>query len=531
METFRGKGFRLTRSRADSAGPPPRPAAAAAAAAEMEDAHRAFAALALEQEAAGLKEALSLLGARGSPSEAAERGAVRRKERRLRTDRSWLAPFFNEAGRGGSVPASAPEPSPFALARGVLRGNMPKGVCQGGPWQAAEEADLAARVRSGAPRDAAGWEAVAAGLAGRSRRSGEECMLRWHNHLRFGGGGARKWTREESTQLWELAVASGGRDWEKVAAALGGRSAISCARLYFRKLDARYSRLLPFSSAEDAALLAAHRVVGGLGLAHVAAALPGRSVAACKRRALRILGREFGTGRDREGDGGKAGGDAERDTKDAEAHRKATGGGEGGPEGAAEKHATGAATDRSDRIANEEDEGGAEKATGRDTNAAERDTKAAEKDTKDAKPHRNVKHPEWTAAEDRRLALAAMAYGGDLPRAAAHLPGRSVLDAERRWRRHLDRSVVRGNWSDAEREELCGIASLSEEPAKLRAFARARGRAVEECADEWMRHAGARRVRRERFRARKRRRLAEAMRPTFVRGLGADELGALLLQR
>jgi hypothetical protein len=94
------------------------------------------------------------------------------------------------------------------------------------------------------------WKLIAAQLG--TGRTGSQCGQHWHRvtkpSLRKG-----TWSEDEERRLLELAAAHGQGKWALIAAAIPGRSDISCR---YQWLRATASRAVPWTAQEDSQLVA-----------------------------------------------------------------------------------------------------------------------------------------------------------------------------------------------------------------------------------------------------------------------------------
>ena len=66
----------------------------------------------------------------------------------------------------------------------------------------------------------------------------------------------------------------------------------------------------------------------------------------------------------------------------------------------------------------------------------------------------NIKKEKWSSAEDQKLLQLYEEYGGSWAQISRHLDGRTDQQCMGRWKRHLDPTITREAWTDAEDAKL-----------------------------------------------------------------------------
>ncbi|PVH61608.1 hypothetical protein PAHAL_3G075600 [Panicum hallii] len=96
------------------------------------------------------------------------------------------------------------------------------------------------------------------------------------------------WSKGEDTVLREQVRLHGEQSWERVSAALPGRSARSCRLRWYQRLAHAVAAGRPFSAEEDALIVACHRAYPNK-WATIARFLPGRTDSDVKSRYNTVL--------------------------------------------------------------------------------------------------------------------------------------------------------------------------------------------------------------------------------------------------
>jgi myb proto-oncogene protein len=133
------------------------------------------------------------------------------------------------------------------------------------------------------------WEKIAALVPGRTR---SQCLYRWHDALDpsvdRANGRTGTWEDDEDTILKDAFRAHGAKNWEKIAALVPGRTQKQCINRWHHYLDPSIDRTPgcsgKWTTGEDTKLKAAVKMHCGKNWDAIAALVPGRTVIQCQRR-------------------------------------------------------------------------------------------------------------------------------------------------------------------------------------------------------------------------------------------------------
>jgi uncharacterized protein (DUF2237 family) len=163
---------------------------------------------------------------------------------------------------------------------------LPAGSTGTGTW--AEDEDLklttAAQIHGG--KD---WAAIAVMVPGRTKI---QCNKRWHNALdpsiALTAGSTGAWTEDEDLKLKAAVQTHGGKNWNKIAALVPGRTKRQCRDRWHSALDPSVAptagRTGTWTVDEDLKLKAAVQIHGGKNWNAIAAMVPGRTKNQCNKR-------------------------------------------------------------------------------------------------------------------------------------------------------------------------------------------------------------------------------------------------------
>jgi hypothetical protein len=133
------------------------------------------------------------------------------------------------------------------------------------------------------------WVAVAMLVPGRTQRP---CRDRWHNTLvsnvNPATARAGNWTADEDKKLKDSVRERGGKNWEKIAASVIGRTKTQCHNRWHHNLvsniDPTTTRVGKWTADEDKNLKDAVRAHGGKNWKAITAQVPGRTKAQCRAK-------------------------------------------------------------------------------------------------------------------------------------------------------------------------------------------------------------------------------------------------------
>jgi uncharacterized protein (DUF2237 family) len=138
------------------------------------------------------------------------------------------------------------------------------------------------------------WAAIAAIVPGRTQRT---CHSRWHDVLdpsiALTAGSTGKWTEEEDLKLKNSVQMHGGKHWAAFAAMVPGRTKRQCNKRWYDALDPSIAltagRTCTWTEDEDLKLKAAVQTHGGKNWNKIAAMVPGRTRCQCNKRWRNVL--------------------------------------------------------------------------------------------------------------------------------------------------------------------------------------------------------------------------------------------------
>jgi hypothetical protein len=133
------------------------------------------------------------------------------------------------------------------------------------------------------------WVAVAALVPGRTKR---QCHDRWRfvldPSIALTAGSTGKWTSDEDLKLKAAVQMHGGKHWAAIAAMVPGRTKKQCNKRWRYALDPSFAltagRTGVWTEDEDLKLKAAVQTLGGKNWNKIAALVPGRTVTQCYSR-------------------------------------------------------------------------------------------------------------------------------------------------------------------------------------------------------------------------------------------------------
>jgi hypothetical protein len=155
-----------------------------------------------------------------------------------------------------------------------------------GAWTEDEDKKLKKAVQIHGGKN---WNNIAAMVQGRTVN---QCKSRWHNYLdpriALTAGSTGAWTKDEDLELKAAVQIHGGKNWNKIAAMVPGRTVNQCKNRWHNNLDPRIALTAGSTGAwtkdEDLKLKAAVQTHGGKNWNKIAAVVPGRTVIRCKNR-------------------------------------------------------------------------------------------------------------------------------------------------------------------------------------------------------------------------------------------------------
>jgi hypothetical protein len=156
-------------------------------------------------------------------------------------------------------------------------------TARGCKWTADEDKKLKDAVRVHGGKN---WERIAALVPGRTKL---QCSSRWHHALVYSIDPmtvrAGKWTADEDKQLKDVVRAHGGKNWGGIAALVPGRTKRQCVSRWHATLvsnmDPTTAHAGKWTADEDNKLLDAVRAHGAYNWGAIAALVPGRTRGQC----------------------------------------------------------------------------------------------------------------------------------------------------------------------------------------------------------------------------------------------------------
>jgi hypothetical protein len=139
------------------------------------------------------------------------------------------------------------------------------------------------------------WVKIATLVPGRTRR---QCHCRWKDALdpnidRIPPGRTGKWKEDEDSKLKDAVQTHAGKNWEKVATLVPGRTKEQCSSRWHQVLapniDKAYERTGKWAEDEDCKLRDAVQTYGDKDWGPIAALVPGRTNIQCNHRWRNVL--------------------------------------------------------------------------------------------------------------------------------------------------------------------------------------------------------------------------------------------------
>jgi myb proto-oncogene protein len=163
-----------------------------------------------------------------------------------------------------------------------------------GRWTLEEDANLTSAVANTSKKKwgkeyKTDWAAVAALVLG---RTSDQCYHRWDNFLDSSIDQANertgKWTEDEDSKLMGAVQTYGGKNWNKIAELVPGRTKSQCCSRWKDVLDPSIGRAngrtSNWTAVEDSKLKDAVQTHGGKKWGAISALVPGRTKMQCKNR-------------------------------------------------------------------------------------------------------------------------------------------------------------------------------------------------------------------------------------------------------
>jgi hypothetical protein len=157
-----------------------------------------------------------------------------------------------------------------------------------GAWTEDEDLKLKAAVKIHGGKN---WNKMAAMVPGRTKR---QCQNRWYeSRIALTAGSTGTWTEDEDLTLKAAVQTHGGKNWNKIAAMVPGRTKIQCNTRWHHALDPIIALTAGSTGAwtedEDLKLQAAVKIHGGKNWNKIAALVPGRTTTQCRDRWRHVL--------------------------------------------------------------------------------------------------------------------------------------------------------------------------------------------------------------------------------------------------
>jgi hypothetical protein len=165
----------------------------------------------------------------------------------------------------------------------ALKPSITRSAGRVGKWVAVEDSRLKDAVQMHGGKN---WGAIAALVPG---RSGQQCRNRWRDDLDRNIDQANgKWTEDEDSRLKDAVHTHGGKNWGAIAALVLGRTVKQCWSRWHDVLDPTIDRangrMGTWAEDEDINLKDAVQTHGGKNWDKIAALIPGRSERQCSGR-------------------------------------------------------------------------------------------------------------------------------------------------------------------------------------------------------------------------------------------------------
>jgi hypothetical protein len=153
-------------------------------------------------------------------------------------------------------------------------------------WTADEDRKLKNAVYTHGGKN---WGAISALVPGRTLI---QCRHRWHNALNpsidRANGRIGKWVEDEDIELKNAVQTHGGKNWEKIAALVPGRTKIQCRDRWHHcsvsNIDPTTARAGKWTAVEDSKLKDAVQTHDGKNWVAISALVPGRVESQCRNR-------------------------------------------------------------------------------------------------------------------------------------------------------------------------------------------------------------------------------------------------------
>jgi hypothetical protein len=175
--------------------------------------------------------------------------------------------------------------------RDVLDSSIDRENGRTGKWTAVEDSKLKDAVQMHGGKD---WGAITALVPGRTRI---QCRKRWKDNLDpsidRSDECTGKWTAVEDSKLKDAVQTHGGKNWNKIAALVPGRTKIQCNKRWHHfldpSIDPTMARTGKWTVDEFSKLKDAVQTHGGKNWNKIAALVPGRTKKQCWRRWKDVL--------------------------------------------------------------------------------------------------------------------------------------------------------------------------------------------------------------------------------------------------
>jgi hypothetical protein len=168
--------------------------------------------------------------------------------------------------------------------RHVLDPSIDRANIRTGKWTEDESIKLNAAVETHGGKN---WDKIAALVPGRTI---SQCRGRWRDSKapRVTPGRTDEWTAVEDEQLKDAAQTHGGKNWNKISALVQGRTKKQCCYRWHNVLkpsiDEGNGRTGKWTEDEDSKLKDAVQSYGGKNWGAIAALVPGRTTSQCRGR-------------------------------------------------------------------------------------------------------------------------------------------------------------------------------------------------------------------------------------------------------
>jgi hypothetical protein len=170
----------------------------------------------------------------------------------------------------------------------VLDCRFDRAIGRNGYWTEDEDLKLKNSVQMHGGKD---WNNIAAMVPGRTKR---QCSNRWRYGLDpsialpAGSTGTGTWAEDEDLKLKTAVQIHGGKDWAAIAVMVPGRTKIQCNKRWHNALDPSIAltagRTGVWTEDEDLKLKAAVQMHGGKNWNKIAALVPGRTISQSRSR-------------------------------------------------------------------------------------------------------------------------------------------------------------------------------------------------------------------------------------------------------